>query len=168
MQTYVDLHRHAAVRAALTGHPAVALRLMVAHAVAGSPLWNVRVEPQTAKDDDVRESVEVCRAESLFDEKRRAVLTLLGFDAEEPSVTGGNPMTLAALFQRLLELPDRAVMDVIAIVIGETLFAGSAAIEAVGLHIGLDMAKWWSADDAFFEGLRDKEDRKSTRLNSSH
>src|SRR3546814_2569942 len=66
-------------------------------------------------------------------------------------------MALAALFQRLLELPDRAVMDVIAIVIGETLFAGSAAIEAVGLHIGLDMAKWWTADDAFFEGLRDKE-----------
>src|SRR3546814_3736964 len=55
MQTYIDLHRHAAVRAELTGHPAVALRLMVAHAVAGSPRWNVRVEPQSAKDDDVRE-----------------------------------------------------------------------------------------------------------------
>jgi ParB family chromosome partitioning protein len=88
MQTYVDLHRHAAVRAELTGHPAVALRLMVAHAIAGSPLWNVKVEPQTAKDDDVRESVEVSRAEAVFDEKRRAVLALLGFDAEEPSVTG--------------------------------------------------------------------------------
>ncbi len=157
VQTYIDLHRHAAVRATLTGHPAVALRLMVAHAIAGSPLWNVKIEQQSAKDDDVRESVEVCRAETVFDEKRRAVLALLGFDAEEPSVAGGNPMTLAALFQRLLDLPDRAVMDVIAIVIGETLFAGSAAIEAVGLHIGLDMAKWWSADDAFFEGLRDKE-----------
>ena len=157
MQTYVDLHRHAAVRAALTGHPAVALRLMVAHAVAGSPLWNVRIEPQAAKDEDVRESVEVSRAETAFDEKRRAVLALLGFDAEEPSVTGGNPMPLAALFQRLLDLPDRAVLDVIAIVIGETLFAGSAAVEAVGLHIGLDMAKWWSADGAFFEGLRDRE-----------
>ena len=157
MQTYIDLHRHAAVRAALTGHPAVALRLMVAHAIAGSPLWNVKIEPQSAKDDDVRESVEVCRAETVFDEKRRAVLALLGFDAEEPSVTGGNPMPLAVLFQRLLDLPDRAVMDVIAIVIGETLFAGSAAVEAVGFHIGLDMAKWWSADDAFFEGLRDKE-----------
>lgn len=157
VQTYVDLHRHAAVRAALTGHPAVALRLMVAHVVAGSPLWNVKIEPQSAKDDDVRESVEVCRAETAFDEKRRAVLALLGFDTEEPSVTGGNPMPLAALFQRLLDLPDRAVMDVIAIVIGETLFAGSAAVESVGLHIGLDMGKWWSADDAFFEGLRDKE-----------
>lgn len=157
MQTYVDLHRHAAVRAELTGHPAVALRLMVAHVIAGSPLWNVRVDPQSAKDDDVRESIEVSRAEAVFDEKRRAVLALLGFDAEEPTVTGGNPMPLADLFQRLLDLPDRAVMDVIAIVMGETLVAGSAAVEAVGLPIGIDMAAWWSADDAFFAGLRDKE-----------
>ncbi len=157
MQTYVDLHRHAAVRAELTGHPAVALRLMVAHAIAGSPLWNVRVEPQSAKDDDVRESVEVGRAETVFDEKRRAVLALLGFDAEEPTVTGGNPMPLADLFERLLDLPDRAVMDVIAIVMGETLFAGSAAVEAVGLHICIEMAAWWSADDAFLASLRDKE-----------
>ena len=157
MQTYVDLHRHAAVRAELTGHPAVALRLMVAHAIAGSPLWNVRVEPQSAKDDDVRESVEVSRAEAVFDEKRRAVLALLGFDAEEPTVTGGSSRPLADLFQRLLDLPDRAVMDVIAIVMGETLFAGSAAVEAVGLHIGIDMTAWWSADEAFLAGLRDKE-----------
>jgi ParB family chromosome partitioning protein len=157
MQTYVDLHRHAAVRAELTGHPAAALRLMVAHAIAGAPLWNVRVEPQSAKNDDVRESVEVSRAEAVFDEKRRAVLALLGFDAEEPTVTGGNPMSLAGLFQRLLDLPDRAVMDVIAIVMGETLFAGSAAVEAVGRHIGIDMTAWWNADDAFFDGLRDKE-----------
>src|SRR3546814_2120526 len=35
MQTYIDLHRHAAVRTALTCHPKVALRLMVAHAIAG-------------------------------------------------------------------------------------------------------------------------------------
>ena len=111
--------------------------------LAGSPL-----EPQAAKDDHVRESVEVSKAETAFDEKRRAVLALLDFDAEEPSVSGGNPMPFAALFQRLLDPPDRAVMDVIAIVIGETLFAGSPAVEAVGLHIGLDMAKWWSADDA--------------------
>lgn len=157
LQTYVDLHRHAAVRATLTGEAEIALRLLVAHAIAGSPLWSVRVEAQSTKDDDVRESVETCRAEVVFDEKRRAVLELLGFDAEEPNVTGGNPMPLAKLFQRLVELPDRAVMDVIAVIAGETLFAGSAAVEAVGLQIGVEMDKWWEADDALFEGLRDKE-----------
>ncbi|MBY8821069.1 ParB/RepB/Spo0J family partition protein [Sphingomonas colocasiae] len=157
MQTYIDLHRHAAVRVALTDHPGVALRLMAAHAIKGSPLWTIRIEEQAAKQDDVRESIETSAAETRFDEKRRAVLALLGFDAEEPTVTGGGSLRLATLFERLLELPDRAVMDIVAIVIGETLFAGSPVIERVGLHIGVDMAAWWSADDAFFEGLRDKE-----------
>jgi len=159
MQTYVDLHRHAAVRAALTGHPKVALRLMVAHAITGSHLWSVKPEPQTARSDEVRESVETCRGEADFDEKRRAVLALLGFSADEPTVTGGNgdDYGLAGVFLRLLDLPDRAVMDVIVIVIGETLAAGSAAVEAVGTTIGIDMACYWQADDAFFELLRDRE-----------
>ena len=159
MQTYIDLHRHAAVRAALTGHPKVALRLRVAHAIVGSHLWSVKPEPQTARQAEVRESVETCRGEADFDEKRRAVLALLDFSAEEPTVTGGNcdDYGLAGVFLRLLDLPDRAVMDVIVIVMGETLAAGSAAVEAVGLTIGIDIASYWRADDAFFELLRDKE-----------
>ncbi len=52
----------------------------------------------------MRESVETCRAETLFDEKRRAVLALLDLDADEPTVTGGSA-DLAALFQRLLIFP---------------------------------------------------------------
>jgi Ti-type conjugative transfer relaxase TraA len=43
IQNYVDLHRHAAVRADLAGQPSLALRVMVAHAIVGSSLWNVRV-----------------------------------------------------------------------------------------------------------------------------
>lgn len=158
-QTYIDLHRHAAVRSALIGHPKVALRLMVAHAIVGSYLWRVRAEPQSCRNDVVRESIESCAAEALFDERRRAVLALIGFDAEEPTVTGGNgdPHGLVGLFLRLLGLPDRAVMDVMTIVIGETLESGSAAVEVVGQEIGVDMAAAWQADDAFFECLRDRD-----------
>src|SRR3546814_1395620 len=72
MQTYIDMHRHAAVREALTGHPKVALRLMVAHAIVGSYLWRVKPEPQTRRNEEVRESVEVCRAEAAFDALGRA------------------------------------------------------------------------------------------------
>ncbi|MFA6125364.1 MAG: ParB N-terminal domain-containing protein [Sphingomonas sp.] len=159
MQTYIDLHRHAAVRAALASQPGVALRLMVAHAIAGSPLWSVRIEKQSTRNEDVRESVETCAAEAAFDEKRRAVLGVLGFDEDTPTVTKGNgdDYGLAGLFLRLLDLPDRCVMEVIAIVMGETLMAGSAAVEAVGVQIGVDMARYWQADDAFFELIRDKE-----------
>src|SRR5690606_15682578 len=70
---------------------------------------------------------------------------------------GADGDTLAAIFWRLLDLPDAAVMDVIAVVMGESLAAGSAAVEAVGCHIGLDMADWWQADAAFFELVRDRE-----------
>ena len=159
MQTYIDLHRHAAVRAALTRHSKVALRLMVAHAIVGSPLWSVKAEPQTTRNDEVRESVESCKAEADFDEKRRAVLAVLGFSPEEPTVTGGNgdDYGLVGVFLRLLDLSDRAVMDVVAIVMGETLAAGSTAVEAVGDEIGVDMARYWQADDVFFELIRDRE-----------
>ncbi len=159
MQTYIDLHRHAAVRATLTGHPGVALRLMVAHAIGGSHLWSVRPEPQSTRSDEVRESVENSRGEADFDAARRSVLALLGISAEEPTVTGGNgdDYGVVGIFHRLLDLPDAAVMEVIAVVIGETLASGSAAVEAVGTHIGVEMDQCWEADDAFFALLRDRE-----------
>ncbi|MCX8478000.1 MAG: ParB N-terminal domain-containing protein [Sphingomonas sp.] len=159
MQDYIDLHRHAAVRAALTGFPHVALRLMVAHAVLGSPLWGVRVEPQATRNDAVRESVETCRGETEFDEKRRAVLGVLGFDPERETVVRNrlDDCALVRLFLRLLDLPDPAVMDVIAIVMGETLASGSAAVAAVGEQLGVAMADWWQADPVFLELIRDRE-----------
>ncbi len=159
LQTYIDLHRHAAARAALTDHPGVALRLMVAHVVAGSPLWTVRREPQGCRDDKTRESVETCRGETVFDERRRAVLGVLGMDPERPTVTGGNgdDYTLVRLFLRLLDLPDAALSDVIAVAMGETLASGSAAVEAVGQAVAVDMAAWWQADPALFDLIRDKE-----------
>ncbi len=159
MQTYLDLHRHAAVRAALVGHPGVALRLMVAHAIVGSHLFRVTPEPQSARSEDVAESLETCRGESVFDEKRRAVLALLGFDPEAATVTRGNgdAYDLAGLFYRLIELPDPCVMDVVAVVMGETLASGSAAVDATGLQLGVDMADWWEADPVFLELVRDRE-----------
>lgn len=159
MQDYIDLHRHAAVRAALTGFPHVALRLMVAHAILGSPLWGVRIEPQATRNDAVRESVETCKGEADFDEKRRAVLGVLGFDPERETVVRNrlDDCELVRLFLRLLDLPDPAVMDVIAVVMGETLASGSAAVEAVGEQLGVAMADWWQADPVFFELIRDKE-----------
>ncbi|MDC7810133.1 ParB/RepB/Spo0J family partition protein [Sphingomonas koreensis] len=158
-QTYLDLHRFAAVRAALTGHPGVALRLMVAHLVAGSSLWSVRRQALVCRDAATQESVETCRGEAVFDERRRAVLALLGMDPERETVTGSSAddRRLVGIFLRLLDLPDAALGDVVVVAMGETLAAGDAAVEAVGLTLGLDMADWWQPDEAFFDLLRDKE-----------
>lgn len=156
LQTYVDLHRHAAVRAAMIDHGWVALRLMVAHVITGSSLWHVRVEPQTARNEHIAESIETSAAEAAFDARRRLVLDLLGFSSEEPTLIGGTH-DMASLFLRLIDLSDTALMEVAAIAMGESLAAGSGIIEPLGQHLGIDMRHVWQADDAFFELLRDRE-----------
>ena len=137
LTSYVDLHRHAAVRAELASHPSVALRVMVAHAIAGSPLWKVEVQSQRTRNDAINESIETCPAEVQFDERRRAVLGVLGFDAERATVTSGRypGNHIGPLVERLLELPDRVVMEVAAMVMAETLATGSDLIETLGVPL---------------------------------
>ncbi|MBO9601845.1 MAG: ParB N-terminal domain-containing protein [Novosphingobium sp.] len=159
LNAYVDLHRHAAVRGALCAHPGVALRLAVAHAIAGSPLWTVRPDPLSTRSDEVRASLGASLGESALGGYRRSALALLGVSPDEPLLSGGNgdDHGLCRLFRCLLDLPDAAVLDVMAVVMAETLSVGSAAVEAVGSHLGLDMADWWEADTSLFELVRDRE-----------
>jgi ParB family chromosome partitioning protein len=98
-------------------------------------------------------------SEAAFDEKRRAVLSVLGFDPDTPTVTGGydGKQGMSGLLARLLDLPDRAVFDILAIVMGETLAAGSPLIESLGNLLAVDMAKVWHADDALLDLIRDRE-----------
>jgi len=119
----------------------------------------VSPEPQATRNDEVRESIETCRGETLFDERRRAVLGVLGFSAEEPTVTGGNgdDYGVVGIFLALIDLPDAIVMEIITVIMGETLASGSAAVAAAGTQLGVDMADWWQADAAFFELIRDRE-----------
>ncbi|MCO4090357.1 MAG: ParB/RepB/Spo0J family partition protein [Sphingorhabdus sp.] len=159
MTSYIDLHRHAAVRSALAANTGVALRVMVAHAICGSPLWGVRVQDQRSRNEAITESIETSIAEARFDERRRAVLGVLGFDPDEPSVTlGHDPKNgSSGLFLRLLELPDAVVMEVLGVVMAETLASGTCLIETIGLHLNVKMADYWVADDAFYGLVRDRE-----------
>jgi ParB family chromosome partitioning protein len=156
---YVDLHRHAAVRTELAARPHVALCVMVAHAICGSPLWSVKVQDQRTRNDAINESIETCVAETRFDEHRRAVLNVLGFDAEQPSVTAQDysHRSLLPVVARLLELPETTVLDVLAVVMAETLASGSELIETLGVTLGVDMSGYWQPDQAFYDLLRDKE-----------
>jgi ParB family chromosome partitioning protein len=157
-QNYVALHRHAAVRHALLSHPGVALRLMVAHAIAGSALWQTRPEPQQADKDEIAESVKASKAESAFAEERKAVLALLGLPDYGHSVVraNGDDYRVAEVFATLLQRSDGEVMRVLAFVMAETQEAGTAAVEAVGTHLKIDMRAYWEPDDGFFALIRDK------------
>lgn len=159
IQNYVDLHRHATVRASLLSQPATALRLMVAHSIVGSPLWRIDVERQRAHNDAIAESVESSPAEALFDTKRREVLALLGFDPDTSTVANGyaDDYGLPGFFQRLMALPDAAVLDILSVAMGETLAVGSAVVELLGAQLHVDMAQLWQADDALLDLVRDRE-----------
>ncbi|MGF7156100.1 ParB/RepB/Spo0J family partition protein [Novosphingobium gossypii] len=157
--SYLDLHRHAAVRAALLDAPWVAVRLMVAHAIAGSPLWSVRAEPQASRSDAVQDSVAKSWGQAVFDVRRRAIMDLMGYDADTSSVTGAytHGQALGTIFARLMALTEPQVCDIAAVVMGETLAAGTPIMEAVGCELEVKMERWWEADAAFFDTLRDRE-----------
>jgi ParB family chromosome partitioning protein len=158
LQAYVDLHRHAVIRAELSDHPLVAMRLMVAHVIAHSPLWRVEADPISTRNDAVKKSIADASATHVFAERRAAVLTLLGLDPGDRQIVDSyyGKRNGAAIFARLLALDDASVFEILGVVMAETLACGSDFAEAAGTQIGIDMAAWWEADDALFDLIRDK------------
>jgi len=156
---YIDLHRHAAVRCKLASEPMVALRVLLAHAIMGSGLWTVRVEPQRALNDAIAESVETTQSEATFDLYRRDILGQLDFDSEAPAVVRGYDGTsgISGLFARLLACSDETIFDALVVVMAETLEAGTPLIELLGRHLDIDMADSWSADRALLDLIKDRE-----------
>jgi ParB family chromosome partitioning protein len=159
LQNYIDLHRHAVVRSKVASKPMLALRLVLAHAIVGSNLFSVRAEAQRALTDAIGESVETCPSEAVFDVQRRSVLASLGFDAEAPTVTNGytGDSGISGLLMRLLDLPDETILEALAIVMAETLEAGTPLIETLGLHLQVDMAEAYSVDEALLDLIKDRE-----------
>lgn len=156
-QAYIDLHRRAAVRAVLTDHPTVALRLLAAHAVAGSRYWRVETDPLGAGSQMAADSLKANPGETIFAAKQAQAARLLGLVAGGGLVGRGHAGGAAAVFARLLSLTDAEVLTVAAVVIGETLAAGSAEVEAAGTYLQVDMGEFWRPDEAFFDGIKDRE-----------
>lgn len=167
MRNYVDLHKHAAVRAELLASSSLALRLAVAHIIAGSSLWSVKADPQGADYNAIRDSLASSSAERGFAEERRRIRLLLGL-ADEEDVDDGESIVprqrdwqthrnIADIVGRLIHMEDRTVLRVLAFVMAETLEAQSGMVEALGAMLGTDMRNWWKPDDSFFDLMRDKE-----------
>jgi ParB family chromosome partitioning protein len=154
---YLLLHRHGAAQASLAGQPAIALRLMVAHAMTGSALWNIRPHACTSRKDDTRASLETSKAAAELEEKRARTASLF----EALSVRGearrsGDGYRLCEVFAALLAMSDAEVMEVLAYTMAETLEPGGPVVEAV-LHVcETDLSAYWKPDAAFFDLTRDR------------
>jgi len=156
MAHYIGLHRHAAAQASLIRSPAIALRLMAAHALCGSAFWNVRPHSPGAVKDLTLASVESGAAVAEVGtarERTEALFEALGAPVPRRS---GDAYHLCEAFAALLAMSDAEVMQVMALTMAETLESGGPAVEAVLHACGTDPAKFWKPDEAFFDQLRDK------------
>ncbi|MFN0190563.1 MAG: ParB/RepB/Spo0J family partition protein [Aestuariivirga sp.] len=159
MQNYFALHRHAAVRLELLNHPQLALRLAVAHMIAGSSLWQVKPDPQRADKPEIKASVVQSKAQQAFEERRRAIVDLVGLHSERAELvrSTGDDYQTVAIFARLLAMTDEDVLHVLAFAMAETLEAGTAIVEAIGVKTGTDMASTWQPDETFLTLLAGKD-----------
>lgn len=157
-QNYVSLHRHAAVRASLLNAPAIALRLMVTHAIVGSGNWRTQPDAQEADKETTSESIATSVSQTTFETEKKEVLKLLKLPTHQHSVTQSNCDTERAgrLFLALLELDDQTVMRILTFIMAETLESGTPMIELLGGKLSVDMKDCWRPDDAFYDLLRDK------------
>lgn len=158
LASYIDIHRHAAVGARLAGEPSVALRVMVAHAIAGSPLWSVKPADTSSRNEKTAASIAASPVVAALTERRRAVLELLDMDSDREAVCQDRyGSDLVPVLHRLMLLDDARVMQVLALVMAETLSIGSETVEYLGERLAVNMADHWQADEGFFALLRDKE-----------
>jgi ParB family chromosome partitioning protein len=160
MQNYLALHRHNAVRVELLQRPNIALRLLLAHVMAGSSLWQVKPEPQRAENAAIDASVAESQPQKQFNGEAAAIRALLGIE-DDHGVVDQLPhwcsdRDLADIFVRLLAMDDEVVLRTLTFVMAETLQVGSGMIEALGTLLEVDMRKHWTPDETFWSLLRDK------------
>jgi ParB family transcriptional regulator, chromosome partitioning protein len=158
MQNYVELHRLAAIRLELLNHPHVALRLTLAHMIVGSSLWMVKSEPIKVAKPEIGASLAANPATGYFEERRKELLTLLGFEEDRGSLVrpNGDDFGVASLFAQLLKLPDEDVLRLMALAMAETLAGGTAAAELAGAVTGATLNDW-RPDEIFFDLLNGKD-----------
>ena len=156
MADYIGLHRHAAAQAGLIRNPAIALRLMAAHTLCGSALWNVRPHNPGATKEATLASVESSTAGAEFSAARESTEALFEALGAPLPHRSGDGYYLCEIFAALLSMPDTEVMQVAALAMADTLDSGGPAVEAVLHACGTDLRAYWQPDEAFFDLLRDK------------
>ena len=153
---YIGLHRHGAARATLLGHPGIALRLMIAHAMVGSALWTVRRHDFLARKDDIQASVAGSRAAAEMRAAGDHVRSVFEAHGVLSLRANADAHHLSEVFAALLGMDDAETMRVLAFVMADTLEAGGPIVEAVAVATETDMAAYWKPEPVFLDLVRDK------------
>ena len=93
-----------------------------------------------------------------FGALRDEAVSALGLDDAQPLVAyDASGARTAAVFAKLLDMPDKDVNRLLAVVMAETLAAGTALIDTLGEQLAVDVGAQWQPDAMFFDLLRDRE-----------
>ena len=150
-------HRHIAAQAELLDAPAIALRLMVAHALTGSDLWSVRAHRDAVGKETTAASLAAAPGQSKLAEACDDAKSLFAALETVMPGQGFNGSNLCETFSALLAMTDEEVMRVLTFRMATTIESGGAVVEALLHVLDVDLAKHWAPDEAFFELLRDKK-----------
>lgn len=159
LASYTDLVRHSAVRLAVARTPKVALRLLLAHVIGGAKWWKVEPERQAPHSDAIGAAIASLPTQAAFNTLRDEAMSALGLGDDEESLVAYDlsGARAAAVFAKLLEMPDKDVNRLLAVVMAETLAAGTALIDTLGQQLAVDVGAQWQPDAMFFDLLRDRE-----------
>lgn len=154
LQNYFHLHRAAAVKDAVADDPKTALRFAVAVLLVGGE--NVRLEPEATRPrtPEIEASTAASPAATRFKAKRSKVWTMLGLKPD--TYYRRDADLLAKVFAKLLGMANAKVMQILAVAIADQIEVGSPLVDVLGETLSVDMTGDWSADDVFFDMLRDK------------
>ena len=167
---YILLHRHGAASASLAGQPAIALRLMVAHAMTGSALWQVRAHECTSRKEETRASLEGSKAAAEIEEKRARIASLfetLSVSAEARRNT--DAYRLCEIFARLARHVGRGSHGGSGLHHGaDTRSRRAGRLRPCCMSARQNLPAYWKPNAAFFDLLRDKRARSTRWSPKSH
>lgn len=159
-QNYVDLHRHAAIRTDLLDHSDIALRLITAHMIAGSSLWEVQADPQKAAKPEIAESLEANKGQIRLAKERAAILDLLGLNAEGTILDNracyAPRPCITEVFAKLQTLSNEEVTRILTFLMAESVSVHSPLIDMLGKVMETDMALHWAPEPVLFDLIHDK------------
>ena len=137
----------------------MALRLLVAHAIGGAKWWKVEPERQAPHSEAIGAAIAALPTQAAFSALRDEMVSALGLGDDEGALIANDASgaRTAAVFAKLLEMPDKDVTRLLAVVMAETLAAGTALIDALGQQLAVDVGAQWQPDEMFFGLLRDRE-----------
>ena len=159
LASYADLVRHSAVRLAVARMPKVALRLLLAHVIGGAKWWKVGPERQAPHSEAIGAAIAALPTQAAFSALRDEMVSALGLGDDEGALIANDASgaRTAAVFAKLLDMPDKDVTRLLAVVMAETLAAGTALIDALGQQLAVDVGAQWQPDEMFFGLLRDRQ-----------